>query len=172
MSGSSKVSESRFFAALISAWFSLDILNYNPTSKLDRKNVQQATQNEQDGDCLDLKLQSSAENCQAPAPIWASKTIDLTLLAVTRAFDALVVNKYRWFNLSCPESTILTVFSRYADTFVFALSSGTVVCLKFGAIPSRSFTQLDLQEEPRVSQVLTLEDVDLVLPFRTPVQGL
>ena len=112
-------------------------------SKIDRKKVQQAIQNEQDGDdtnCSGLKLQSVAEYYQTPPPIWAGKTMDLTSLAVTRALDTLIVNNYRWYYRLCPDtafiSSTLTVFSRYADTFVFALSSSTVVCLQFGAIPS------------------------------------
>lgn len=48
-------------------------------SKLDRKNVQQATRNEQGGDFSGLKIQSIAEKWQTPAPIWAIKTIDLKL---------------------------------------------------------------------------------------------
>ena len=134
---------SRFFAAIISAWFSLNILNYKPMSKVDRKSVQQATQNEQDDDDNNnsgLKLQTITEYCQTPPPVWAGNTMDLTLLAVTRALDTLVVNNYRWYYPLCPDtafiSSTLTVFSRYADTFVFALSSSTVVCLQFGAIPS------------------------------------
>ena len=120
-------------------------------SKFERKNVQQAKQNEQDGDdtnCSGHKPQSIVEYCQTPPPIWAGKTMDLTLLAVTRALDTLVVNKYRSYYLSCPDtaSIILTVFSRYADTIVFALSSSTVVRLQFGAIPFSHFTQLKLQE--------------------------
>ena len=120
-------------------------------SKVKRKNVQQAIRNEQDGDdtnCLGLKAQSIAEYYQTPPPIWAGKTMDLTLLAVTRALDTLVVNIYRLYYLSCPgtASTILTVFSWYADTCVFALSSSTVVCLQFGAIPFSHFIQLNLQE--------------------------
>lgn len=62
--------------------------------------------------------------------------MDLTLLAVTRALDSLVVNLFRWFNppfhkTTSASSTYLTAISHYADTFVFALSSSTVVCLQF-----------------------------------------
>ena len=166
-SGSSKVSSkynaaSRFVAAVISAWFSFDILNYEPMSKVDRKNLQQATQNEHDdGDtnCSGLKLQYVAEYGQTFPPSSAGKTMDLTLLAVTRALDTLIVNNYHWYYPLCPDtafnSSTLTVLSRYADTFVFALSSSAVVCLQFRGDSFRSFTRLDLHELSRVSQMLT-----------------
>ena len=155
---------SRFFAAIISAWFSFDILNDEPVY---RKNVQQVTPKSNCSGSPLHKIKNEADYCQTSPPIWAGKTMDLTLLAVTRALDTLVINSYRWYYST-------TVFSRYADTFVFALSSSTVVRLQSGMITSYSSTQLDLQEHLRVSQVLTarLEDVDLVLPLRSPVQGL
>ena len=139
---------SHFLAAVISAWFSLDILNYEAMAKVDRKNSEQVPQDQQDAvtKCTALTLQiaeiSDSKTCQAPPPVVAGKTIDLTLLAVTRALDSLVVNLYRCSYPSsanrAPASSTLTAISRYADTFIFALSSGTVVCLQSGTIPSQS----------------------------------
>ena len=143
---------SRFLAAIISAWFSLDILNYQAMAKIDRTNVKQATRNRQDdvanfpGVTLQIADTSDSKYYQTPPSVSAGKTMDLTLLAVTRALDTLVVNIYRCSYPSFPNtasaSSTLTAISRYADTVVFALSSSTVVCLQFGAILSRSLPSL------------------------------
>ena len=142
---------SRFLAALISAWFSLEILNNKAIARIDRKDSRQAAQDQQHivANCTDLTLQTArildSEVSQASLPVMAGKTVDLTLLAVTRAVDSIVVNLYRrsypsFANTPLASST-LTAISRYADTFVFALSSGTVVRLHFGAISSQSIPQ-------------------------------
>lgn len=128
---------SRFLAALISAWFSLEILNNKAIARIDRKDSRQAAQDQQHivANCTDLTLQTArildSEVSQASLPVMAGKTVDLTLLAVTRAVDSIVVNLYRrsypsFANTPLASST-LTAISRYADTFVFALSSGTVM---------------------------------------------
>lgn len=122
---------SRFCAAVISAWFSFDILNYEP---IYQKNVQQVTPKSNRLGCTLQTIEKDSEYCQTSPPIWAGKTMDLTLLAVTRALDTLVVNSYRWYYSTAHISSSLTVLSRYADSFVFALSSGTVVRLYFGTI--------------------------------------
>ena len=143
---------SRFLAAFISAWFSLDILNYEAMAKADRKNSKRAAQDQREfvGKCSGLTLQTAETESkvrQTPPPVMVGKTIDLTLLTVTRALDSLVVNLYRRSYSSSPNTAIasstLTAISRYADTFIFALSSGTVVGLQFGAIPPLSLSQIE-----------------------------
>lgn len=135
---------SRFFAALISAWFCLDILNCKAKVKVDRKDSKQAAQDQQydvaDGTGLSLQTEriDNSKFSKTAAPVLARKTIDLTFLAVTRALDSLVVNLYRRsypsFADTAPAFSTVTAISRHADTFIFALSSGTVVCLQPGAI--------------------------------------
>ena len=143
---------SRFLAAIISAWFSLDILNHKAMAKADRKNSRRAAQDQQDGvtKCSGLTLQTAKTETkvrQTPPPVMVGKTMDLTLLTVTRALDSLVVNLYRRSCSSSPNTAIasstLTAISQYADTFIFALSSGTVVCLQFGAIPPLFLSQVE-----------------------------
>ena len=131
---------SRFLAAAISAWFSLEILNYR--AKDDPKSSRQAAQDQRQhvGHHPYLTLQATkvldSNVSQASSAILAGETIDLTLLAVTRALDSLVVALYRRSDRSfvpIPSvSSILTTFSRYTDTLMFAISSSTVVCLHLG----------------------------------------
>ncbi len=129
---------SRFLAAAISAWFSLKVLKYKAIAKVERKNPKQAAHDQQhvaNGTGITLQtakiLESTAS--QASPPVLAGKTVDLTLLALTRALDSLVVNLHRHsypsYANTAPTSSALTDLSRYADTFIFALSSGAVVCL-------------------------------------------
>ena len=136
----------RLLAAFISAWFSLELLNYKVITKVELKVSKQVAQDQQQqhvANSTRLTLQTSktlnSKNFQASPHASARKTVDLTLLAVTRAIDSLIVNLYRRSYSSVAEtassSSTLTAVSRHADTFVFALSSGTVVCLHFGAIP-------------------------------------
>ena len=130
---------SRFLAAAISAWFSLEVLKYKAIAKVQRKNPKQAAQDQQQyvasGTGITLQTATILESrvSQASPPVLAGKTVDLTLLALTRALDSLVVNLHRRsyppFTNTTPASSALTDLSRYADTFIFALSSGTVVCL-------------------------------------------
>ncbi len=130
---------SRFLAAAISAWFSLEVLKYKAIAKVERKNPKQAAHNQQqhvaNGTGITLQTAKILESTvsQASPPVLAGKTVDLTLLALTRALDSLVVNLHRHSYLSfantAPTSSALTDLSRYADTFIFALSSGAVVCL-------------------------------------------
>ena len=130
---------SRFLAALFSAWFSLGILNHRDMEKFDRKNSKQIAQDQQYGvtDDVNLKFQiSTFPNPQVSqlSPInLAGNTIDLTLFAVTRAFDSLFINLYRQSRPAVigngPAFSILNVTARYANTLIFALSSSTVVRL-------------------------------------------
>lgn len=130
---------SRFLAAIIAAWFSLDILNYKAMTQVDQKSLKQAACNQQDdvtkssGLTLQTAQHPDSKLCHTSPLVLASKTMDLTVLAVTRALDSLIVNLYRRSHPSSPDaasaSSTLTAISRYADVFIFALSSGTVVCL-------------------------------------------
>lgn len=136
---------SRFLAALISAWFSLEILNNKAIARFDGKDSKEAAKHQQHlvANSTGVTLQTArilnSEVSQASLPVLAGKTVDLTLLAVTRAVDSIVVNFYRRsyasFANTAPAVSTLKAISRYADAFIFALSSGTVVRLNFGAIP-------------------------------------
>ena len=145
---------SRFLAAVISAWFSLEILNYKVIAKVDRKDSEQAAQDQQQHapNILVMKTAKILDSkvSQASPPILAGKTIDLTLLAVTRALDSLVVNVYRHsypsFAIIAPASSTLTTIFQYADTVIFALSSGTVVRLHLEALPALSIPLNELNE--------------------------
>lgn len=131
---------SRFLAAAMSAWFSLEILNYR--AKDDPKSSRQAAQDQRQhvGHHPYLTLQATqvldSNVSQASSAILAGETIDLTLLAVTRAVDSLVVALYRRsdrsFVLIPSISSILKIVSRYSDTLIFAISSSRVVCLHLG----------------------------------------
>ena len=128
---------SRFLAAAMSAWFSLEILNYR--AKDDRKSSRQAAQDHRQHvghqPCRTLQATQVLDSnvSQASSAILAGETIDLTLLAVTRALDSLVVALYRRpdrsFVLIPSISSILTIVSRYSDTLLFAISSSRVVRL-------------------------------------------
>ena len=140
--GDTSHAASRFLAALISAWFSLEILNKRALARVDWKDSKQAAQHQptslalQNATILDSKV-----SLTSPL-VLAGKTVDLTLLAFTRALDSLVVNLYRRSYPSSANtataSSTFSAISRYADTFIFALSSGTVVRLHFGPISSSS----------------------------------
>ena len=131
---------SRFLAAAMSAWFSLEILNYR--AKDDPKSSRQAAQDHHQHvghhPCLTLQATQVLDShvSQASSAILAGETIDLTLLAVTRALDSLVVALYRRsdrsFVLIPFIYSILTIVSRYSDTLIFAISSSRVVCLHLG----------------------------------------
>ena len=137
---------SRFLAAAISAWFSLELLNRKAIAKVGRENSKQYVQDQQqqDADDTGLTLRNDrmldSEVSQGRPPVRAGETLDLTLLAVAPALDSVVVYLYRRFNPSFPKtalvSSTMTAISRYADSFIFSLSSGTVVCLHFGTIAS------------------------------------
>lgn len=140
--GDTSHAASRFLAALISAWFSLGILNKRALAKVDWKDSKQAAQHQPTGLTLqNATILDSKVSLTSPL-VLAGKTVDLTLLAFTRALDSLVVNSYRRsypsFANTAPASSTFSAISRYADTFIFALSSGTVVRLHFGPISSSS----------------------------------
>ena len=108
-------------------------------TKIGRKMSKRAPEDQQHNitNSTSLTLQNNktlnSETFQHPPPVFGGNTMDLTLLAVTRALDSLFVNLYRRsypsFDNIAPSSLMLTIVSRHANIFVFALSSGTVVCL-------------------------------------------
>lgn len=136
---------SRFLAAAISAWFSLEILNPKAIAKVEQTKSRQAALNQQEhvggtGFTFQTAKMRDSKTSRASPPFLAGKTMDLTIFAVTRALDTLIVNLYR---CSCPPlakiapaSSTVTTISRCADTLIFVLSSATVVCLCYRAIPS------------------------------------
>lgn len=127
---------SRFIAALLSAWFSLQLLNYPTTSKAQetRSSEQEANEDTKSEEAI---LVSNSLNVikfadvHETAPLLAGKTIDLTILAVSRALDTTAVNLWRWSKLCSqnrsPRSSFSQVMRCHADSLVFALSSGTVM---------------------------------------------
>ena len=124
---------SRFFAALLSAWFSMHVM-YNPKSIKARvteskgNDTSKATRNK-----LELEAAGIANVAHSPeeSVVVAGKTIDLTVLAVTCALDTAVVNLWRGTHpprfVKPPHFSFFSIVSRYTDTFVFALSSGVVM---------------------------------------------
>ena len=134
---------SRFLAALISGFFSLEILN-SAIGKVDRKDSEQAAQDHQQHITSGTDLTPGTKTARpldskdfrASPRVLAGKTVDLTLLAVTRALDSLVVDLYHRSYPSLAStiaaSSVSTAIARYTDTFVFALSSGTVMVRVFG----------------------------------------
>jgi len=119
---------SRFVAGFIAAWTSLQLLN---TSK-----QREARPKKPVSGCLVETSDSSVRSGIQPdpnpgsAPILSyGRTIDLTLLATTRAVEAVVVNIWRRISRSHRKisSPTLSLISYYADAVVFALSSGTVM---------------------------------------------
>lgn len=128
---------SRFLAALVSAWFSLQLLNATKAPKVERT-APNGTQGPQqhDAEVSHEAKDASCAKAEATKPgipsfQIAGKTIDLTILAVARALDTLIVNIWHRSNPSTttsqPTSLISTAISHYTDTLVFALSSGTVM---------------------------------------------
>lgn len=129
---------SRFVAALISAWLSLPLLNTfiisrgeKPTPEDKSTNTQQSRAGIFDGAEDKGVIEATKTSPQMPSTDSAGRTIDLTILAVARAVDTIVINLWRQSNSSTLTSRrmspISTAISRYTDTLVFALSSGTIM---------------------------------------------
>ena len=109
-----EVTISRFLAAIISAWMSLAILN-TPTD-----NSRAVPKPAEKLDILEPKPKS---------PQQAGKTIDLTLFSTTRALEALTVKLWHYHvhaSVGAP-STFTKILSQYADPFLFAASSSTIM---------------------------------------------
>ena len=113
----------KLLASFISAWISLRLLN--PQGKTRKMNE------ELDGSASAAESPLSGPNGNVfcdPCPT-AGRTIDLTLFVATRAADALVfafwLKGSRFIKPS--QSVISSILSRYTDTLVFAVSSGTIM---------------------------------------------
>ena len=155
----------RFLAAVVSAWFSLEVFKYNANDKVARKNPEQSVQDQRGyaangtGSVSPTAQSLDSNVSQACPPVLAGKTLDLTLFAVTRALDSLAIALYRrsypaFANLTLVSSTFGAI-SRCADTGIFALSSGAVVRLHVTAISS------DLKPRSEFSKSIVPKDVVL-----------
>ena len=127
---SAQCAVSRFIAIFISAWFSLQLLNtskrqsdFSESQFLKKQHRDQDTTPEaRSSPVIPFKISDGSTP--------AGKTIDLTLLAITRALDAIVVSLW---HLQTPSvhgisvSLISRTSFRYADIIVFVFSSGTVM---------------------------------------------
>ncbi len=129
---------SRFLAALVSAWFSLPLLNKAKALKMDSLASENQAQDprQRDGNALleyedNAAVRPKSTTAQIPSSQVAGKTIDLTVLAAARALDTIVINIWRQSSLPNTTKThtspFSTAVSRYTDTIVFALSSGTIM---------------------------------------------
>ena len=135
--GSARYVVSRFVAAFLSAWFSLQSFN---SSRITAKSQELPSIKTKDG-LKDVSTEKEIEaktsaitslpDTHQTSPGLAGKTIDLTVLAVTRALDAVVVNLWNKTNaylpIKNPNVSVRSTVSRYTDTAVFALSSGTIM---------------------------------------------
>ena len=130
---------SRFVAALISGWFSLDVLNVAETVK--EHECTDKTEGKHINDSGSRYLcTSKTKNARSNGPPLAGTTMDLTLLSTTRALDSIIVSiwrrrRRRRFRKLFP-NTISSALSRHTDTLVFAFSSGTIMWAWF-YLPSR-----------------------------------
>ena len=123
---------SRFISAFISAWFSLQLLNSK--KRMSPKPDREISKQRQHGDTA-TEIVSRTPVTSTQAKVFnsdlAGKTIDLTLLAVTRALEAVIVDLWRGSNPSTTKKAPITSTSaivyHYSDALVFALSSGTVM---------------------------------------------
>lgn len=130
----------RFVAALLSAWFSLQLLNRAKPAKVDETASNKILGDSQDQpDTLPeskLSVRTSRAHAQPSTPLLSGKTIDLTILAVTRALDTLIVNAWRRSqSFRSPTGTLKTLF-RHTDTLMFAIGSGAIMWAWF-YLPTR-----------------------------------
>lgn len=112
-----EITIARFLAAFFSAWFSLPLLN--ALKRAPGRRQAAATQTEEV-----LVAQSGRPN-----PQQAGKTMDLTLFATTRAFEAVIVNLWRYGNRQSrrPPSEFSKALAQYADTAIFVASCSTIM---------------------------------------------
>ena len=127
---------SRFIAAFLSAWFSLQFLNSHKTTKRQPSHKTEKDNNIQRHEAnigLDQVTTDDVKSAvlDERSPLVAGKTIDLTILAIARAIDATFVNLWRSLSphpdIKSPKNSVLLAASHHTDTLVFALSSGTVM---------------------------------------------
>jgi len=128
---------SRSVAALFSAWFSLQLLNSHKTIQV-RKSPATGSDSDDENSLVESNLEvdspasmTEVANVHEISTFLAGKTIDLTILAVSRALDTAVVNLWRGLQkprrIKQSQYSIPSTISRHTDTFVFAISSGTVM---------------------------------------------
>jgi len=123
----------RFLAALLTAWFSLQLLNSNQARKTEEEDVN--PRNEAIAkDIKALEETPDVEPGQRPPrePVaLAGKTLDLTLFAVIRALDVVVGelwSRYRSRRYATSRWThIVSCVSHMTDAGVFAVSAGAVM---------------------------------------------
>ena len=120
----------RFFSAFLSAWFGLGLLNRAQTEEHQVKNVAEVANDDSDAQIRPpLKLM-----------VLAGSSMDLTLFAVSRAAETLVHDfwtRHRKSRQHKGKWTVLErIISRYADSWLFATSAGTVMWAWF-YLPSR-----------------------------------
>ena len=111
------ITASRFFAALVAAWFSLQMLNKPSGSKKPSSH-------------LNIPEAPHAEASICSKPI-AGRTMDLTLFAVVRSIETIIGNiwsRHQSSRAAHGRWTQLEQFiSRYVDASVFAASSGMIM---------------------------------------------
>ena len=126
-----RLSIPRFVAALLSAWFSLQLLNRNKPSRVNEATtIRRSESSQQDGTntTLEAKTTTPLISKDTKAPIlFAGRTLDLTILAASRALDTLIINLWRRSQSHYLPTTISEAISHHASTFLFALSSGTIM---------------------------------------------
>ena len=121
----------RFVAALLSAWFSLQLLNRNKPSRVNEATTIRRPESSQQDDtdaALEAKTTNSLTSKDTKAPIlFAGKTLDLTILATSRALDTLIINLWRRFQSPYLSTTTSKALTHHTSTFLFALSSCTIM---------------------------------------------
>ena len=126
----------QFIAGFLSAWFSLHLLNsrekaHPSTFLIGRSQSDSADHPTKGNSEANFASITGPTNSSETSTCLAGKTVDLTILSATRAFDTAVVNLWRHLQQSGhirpSHCTISSIVSQYADTLVFALSSGIVM---------------------------------------------
>lgn len=123
---------SRPIAAFCSAWLSLQFLN-----RSQRIRISPPPSNLQRGTCTGYKIEDtnsrqSEEKFSRQAPLHsAGKTMDLTLFALTRSVETIVGDLWSRHKASriarAKWTSLEAMISRFADSFLFAVSSGMVM---------------------------------------------
>ena len=136
---------SRFFAAFLSAWFSLRILNTKDLTLISKDSVPVRSRDDRRNDAStyrpgpETKAAIDVGNADHES-LFARKTLDLTIPVAFRALDTVIVNLWRLSTAQAAgrpcSSSISIAVARYADTAVFALSSGIVMWAWF-YLPNR-----------------------------------
>lgn len=120
-----------FLAAFISGWFSISLLNKNPSSYEEEEGSQDgsnlAQQSEKSPSSISADIKVGGRKRTLPS----GKTIDLTLFAVTRASEVIIRDvwaKRKVIRLATRKWTSLeSALERYTDSGVFALSTSIIM---------------------------------------------